>query len=190
MSSGHSRIAPCAILTGAHGAIDHTPSHARDGLHVCEPLPRQAHNEGIELGLCECSCCSSAPSLGQAKRRWFRRRVAHHTPKPSRTTSFIRVPRIGKEVGVVGLRGAEDLHRAGDQAVGAGTRKLHGTFSAYQRRRVMASICWSRLVLSLLYRSPQGPLCREPTMSMLARDQNSMKATTRTPHVNRAPRGL
>jgi hypothetical protein len=34
-----------------------------------------------------------SPARGQAKRPWLRRRVAHHTPKPSCTTSFTRVPR-------------------------------------------------------------------------------------------------
>ena len=33
------------------------------------------------------------PSRGQMKRPWFKRRAAHHTPKPSCTSSLMRVPR-------------------------------------------------------------------------------------------------
>src|SRR5438034_6841590 len=34
-----------------------------------------------------------APWRGQMKRPWFKRLAAHHTPKPSCTSSLMRVPR-------------------------------------------------------------------------------------------------
>jgi len=39
------------------------------------------------------SATRSAPGAAHTKRPWFRRRAAHHTPKPSCTSSFSRVPR-------------------------------------------------------------------------------------------------
>jgi hypothetical protein len=67
-----------------------------DDAELTQALPGQAERQGIELLCGELQCWHGGPAesrSSQTKRPACSRRVAHHTPKPSCTSSLMRVAR-------------------------------------------------------------------------------------------------
>jgi hypothetical protein len=99
-------------------------SHAADALHVLQALPRQTEHEGVELRARELRQRGALTrpeeaTLVQAPR------CAPHAESVVHEQLHARAARVGKEVPVVRLRAAKDLHHARQQPLGTGAH-VHG----------------------------------------------------------------
>jgi hypothetical protein len=78
------------------GDLPIAPTEPCSHVRMTAICSRRCHGSPSTSAL-NCACVSVAvatdPSRGQRKRPWFTRRAAHHMPKPSCTSSLMRVPR-------------------------------------------------------------------------------------------------